>query len=109
MDSVRNAKLRAMCRDYLMRLRYLAKKHGMYGWWKETVAATNRSDCEPTENEVRMLSRIVDDERLSRQDVPKVLGKSYRQCNEDGDFERIRKLRRVGIYSKVSAILNRKE
>jgi hypothetical protein len=52
-----------------------------------------------------MLARCVDDERLTRSEVPEVLGKSYRQCVEDGDFERIRKLRRVGVYGKVSVLL----
>lgn len=33
------------------------------------------------------------------------LGKSYRQCNDDGTFDNIKKLRHVGIYSKVSALL----
>ena len=57
-----------------------------------------------------MLARMVDDERISRTDIPKVLDKSYRQANDDGDFEHIKKLKHQGIYSKVSAFLykNRK-
>jgi hypothetical protein len=47
----------------------------------------------------------VNDERVSRTDVPNILGKSYRQSNEDGDFEHIKKLKYQGIYSKVSALL----
>jgi hypothetical protein len=54
---------------------------------------------------VELLSRAVDDERLSRSEVPQVIGKSYRQANEDGDFEHIKKLKHQGIYSKVSALL----
>lgn len=50
---------------------------------------------------------MVDDERVSRAEVPKILGKSYRECNEDDDFEKIRKLRRVGIYSKVSTLIKK--
>jgi hypothetical protein len=75
----------------------------------ETIAANRRHECAATENEVRMLSRLCDDERLHRQDVPKVLGKSYRRAYEDGDFERIDKLPRVGIYSKISALLNKND
>jgi hypothetical protein len=41
--------------------------------------------------------------------VAKTLGKSYRQAHEDGDFEHVKKLKRQGIYSKVSAILLGKE
>lgn len=52
-----------------------------------------------------MLSRCVDDERISRKDIPEILGKSYRQCESDGVFDRIKKLRHVGIYSKISALL----
>jgi hypothetical protein len=48
---------------------------------------------------------MCDDERVSRADIPKILGKSYRQANEDGDFCRIKKLKRQGIYSKVSTLL----
>lgn len=34
-----------------------------------------------------------------------MLGRSYRRCNENGDFGRVRRLRNVGVYSKVSALL----
>lgn len=51
------------------------------------------------------MARILDEERLERKDVPKLLGKSYRRCNEDGTFKEIKTLHRVGIYSKVSALL----
>jgi hypothetical protein len=56
---------------------------------------------------VELLSRAVDDERLSRSEVPQVVAKSYRQASEDGDFERIKKLKHQGIYSKVSALLRK--
>ena len=107
--AVRNEKLQALCRDYLRRLRYLAQKHGMGGFIDETIKANARHECEGTQHEVEMLARAVDDERLSRQEVPDVLGKSYRQCIEDGDFNRIKKLNHAGIYSKVSTLLNKKD
>lgn len=104
----RNETLQALCRDYLGKLRYMAKKHGIDV--DSIIRANKRKECEATNKEVEMLSRCVDDERVSRTDVPKILGKSYRQSNEDGDFERIKKLKYQGIYSKVSALLykNRK-
>jgi hypothetical protein len=99
----RNETLQAMCRDYLSRLRYLGKKHGIDV--DAIIRANKRRECVGTEREVQMLSRMVDDERVSRTDIPNILGKSYRQSNEDGDFEHIKKLKHQGIYSKVSALL----
>ena len=99
----RNETLQALCRDYLMQLRHMGKKHGIDV--DAIIRANKRRECVGTEREVQMLGRMVDDERLSRTDIPKVLGKSYRQANEDGDFEQIKKLKHVGIYSKVSALL----
>lgn len=99
----RNETLQALCRDYLSRLRYMAKKHGIDV--DSIIRANRKGECSGTEHEVQMLSRMVDDERVSRTDIPKILGKSYRQANEDEDFERIKKLKHVGIYSKVSALL----
>ena len=98
-----NETLQALCRDYLGKLRYMAKKHGIDV--DSIIRANRKGECSGTEHEVQMLSRMVNDERVSRTDVPKILGKSYRQSNEDGDFERIKKLKYKGIYSKVSALL----
>ena len=103
MSKQRNETLQALCRDYLLRLRYMAKKHGIDV--DGIISANRKGECSGTEREVQMLSRMVDDERVSRTDIPKILGKSYRQSNEDGDFERIKKLKHKGIYSKVSALL----
>lgn len=99
----RNETLQALCRDYLGKLRYMAKKHGIDV--DSIIRANKRNECEATQKEVEMLSRCVNDERVSRTDIPKILGKSYRQANEDEDFERIKKLKHQGIYSKVSALL----
>ena len=99
----RNETLQALCRDYLSRLRYMAKKHGIDV--DSIIRANKRKECSGTEYECQMLARMCDDERVSRTDIPKILGKSYRQANEDEDFERIKKLKHQGIYSKVSALL----
>ena len=99
----RNETLQALCRDYLLRLRYMGKKHGIDV--DSIIRANKRKECSGTEYECQMLARMCDDERISRTDVPKVLDKSYRQANEDGDFDRIKKLKHQGIYSKVSALL----
>jgi hypothetical protein len=86
----------------------MGKKHGIDV--DGLIRLNSQKKCEATQREVELLSRAVDDERISRTDIPKVLDKSYRQANEDGDFDRIKKLKHKGIYSKVSALLykNRK-
>ena len=101
--SKHNETLQALCRDYLSRLRYMAKKHGIDV--DSIIRANKRKECSGTEYECQMLARMCDDERVSRTDIPKILGKSYRQANEDEDFERIKKLKHQGIYSKISALL----
>lgn len=101
--SERNDTLQVLCRDYLGRLRYMGKKHGIDV--DGLIAMNRRKECSATKHEVELLSRCVDDERVSRTDIPKILGKSYRQAYDDGDFERIKKLKHQGIYSKVSALL----
>lgn len=92
-----------MCRKYLGKLRYMGKKHGIDV--DAIIRANRRNECEATNKEVELLSRACGDERLSRNEVPEVLGKSYRQANEDGDFDKVKKLGHVGLYSKVSALL----
>lgn len=99
----RDETLQALCRDYLLRLRYMAKKHGIDV--DSIIRANRKGECSGTEYECNMLARMVDDERIARNDIPKLLGESYRKVESDGVFERIKKLKRVGIYSKVSALL----
>jgi hypothetical protein len=103
MSKQRNETLQALCRDYLLRLRYMAKKHGIDV--DSIIRANRRNACEATRKEVEMLARCVDDERISRTDIPKLLGESYRQSESGGVFGKIKKLKRVGIYSKISALL----
>lgn len=97
--------LQSLFRQYAMSLMSLAEKHGIGGWLKDIVAKNKDGKCEATEAEVEALSRLVDDERVARADIPKMLGKSYRQCFDDDDFDNIKKLKRVGLYSKVNALL----
>ena len=99
----RNETLQALCRDYLGKLRYMAKKHGIDV--DSIIRANRRKECEATQKEVELLSRACDDERISRADIPKLLGESYRKSEGRGVFSKIKKLKRVGIYSKIGAIL----
>lgn len=104
-----NDGLQSLCRHYLKRLRYMAKKHGLSVWLNEIIAANKRNECEATKKEVVMLSRLCNDERVTRTDVPKMLGKSYRQSVDDDDFSRIRHLPRLGTYLKLDALLLKNE
>ena len=83
----------------------MADKHGLTSWLNQAIQDTKRKDCEPTEKECAMLSRLVDDERLTRVEVPPTLGKGYQDCFNDDDFNKIKKLNKVGIYSKVDTML----
>ena len=81
----------------------MGKKHGIDV--DSIIRANKRKECEATNKEVEMLARCVDDERVSRTDIPKLLGESYRKSESGGVFDKIKKLRHVGVYSKVSALL----
>jgi hypothetical protein len=100
-----NDKLQTICRDYLHRLKGIASDYGLDKFIDETIELNKQDKCQGTEEQCNMMARILDDERLERKDVPKVLGKSYRECHNDGTFNKIKKLNRVGIYSKVSTLL----
>lgn len=97
----RNERLQAICRAYLRKMRHLAAKHGLGGWIDSTIKANARAECSGTEHEVRMLSRLCDDERVNRDDIQGLLSCSLCDIN----FGKIRKLPRHGIYSKVDAIM----
>lgn len=101
----RNETLQSLCRDYLRRLRHIGKRYGVDVDW--LIELNRRKECVATQDEVEMLARMVKDDRIERSDIPKALGKSYRRCVEDKDFDRIKKLGRVGVYSKISVLLRK--
>lgn len=105
----RHETLQSLCREYLARLRSTAKELGLLPWLNKTIEDSEKQECAATEEQVEMLARMCDDERVSRVDVPKLLGKSYRKSFEDGDFENIKTLKRVGMYSKVKTLLFKSE
>lgn len=100
-----NDKLQIICRDYLRKLKGIASEYGLGKFIDDTIELNKQDKCQGTEEQCNMMARILDDDRLERKDVPKVLGKSYRECYHDGTFNKVRKFKRVGIYSKVSALL----
>lgn len=101
----KNDTLQAICRDYLSKLRHLAKKFNLAKWLDDMIDANSRGECVATEKEVEMLSRMVDDERVSRKEIPSMLGVSYRNCVDNEIFEKLKKLRHVGVYSKIGVLL----
>ena len=105
MERRRNNALQKLCRHYLRKLRYYADKHKLSDVLNELIERNSRKECVATEKEVMLLSRAVDDERLTRVEVPPILGKGYQDCFNDDDFDKIKKLKRVGIYSKVNTML----
>lgn len=109
MNEQRNRKLQDLCCEYLYKLRYMARKHGLENFVKDTIKKNRQGKCKGTEHECQMLARLVDDERVRRIDIPKILGKSYRQTVENNDFKRVKRLDDVGVYSKVSALLLKEE
>lgn len=99
--------LQKICRKYLKQLVDLATSHGLGEWVTNTIKANERGECKASEEEVELLARMVDDERVQRKDIPPMLCKSYRQCVDDEDFYEIKKLPYVGIYSKISVLLHK--
>ena len=103
-DDENNA-VQVVCRDYLTRLAPIAERYGLGKWLQQLITANANGQCASTEEEVEMLARIVDDERLARHEIPKVIGKSYRQCFDNNFFDKFKKLKHVGIYSKISVLV----
>ena len=91
-----------LCRGYLRHLMGLASKYGIGLWLYGLLESNKRGECKASECE--MLSRLCDDSRVRRGDVPKMLGLSYRECVEGGVFARLKSFPKEGIYSKVSVI-----
>ena len=101
----RNEPLQRLCRQYLKRLQYMADKHGLGFWVRDMIRENKRGECEATKNEVRMLERMVDEERVERKDIPSIGGEADRQCVDENVFDKIDTLKRQGIYSRLSALL----
>lgn len=106
---MRDENLQKLFREYMSRLRYLAKKHGLLHWLDGIIKDNRARKCEATRKEVEILSRLFDEERVHRSDIPKILGKTYRQCVIDGDFSAISRLRSVGTYCKTDALLRKRK
>lgn len=103
-----NEELQRIARHYLFMLKGIASKFDLLEWLDNLIEENKRGECSATEEECRMLTRLCDDERVTRKDIPKIIGKSYRNCVENQVFERLETLKRVGIYDKISVLLFKK-
>ena len=108
MNNEQQSELQRITRHYLSMLVPLAEKHGLFSWLKDIIDANNRGECSATKDEAQVLARLCDDERVTRQDIPKLLDRSYRNCVENEVFEQLPTLKRVGIYDKISVLLFKK-
>lgn len=103
-----NDELQSIARHYLSLLKDIASKFGLKEWLDNLIEENKRGKCAATEEECRMLTRLCDDERVPRHDIPKIIGRSYRNCVDNEIFEKLKTLKRVGIYDKISVLLFKK-
>lgn len=101
----RNNTLQELCRTYLGMLRKVASKYGFRSAIDSLIASNERGECTATADDVEMLSRCVNDERMTRSEIPMMLNRSYRYCIDNEIFEKLKTLPRVGVYSRVHALL----
>lgn len=101
----RNDALQALCREYLCRLESVARKYGLLPQLNTLIVSSSNNTCVATLEEVEMLSRCCNDERVSACGLTKLLGLSYRYCREHNIFDKIKRLGNNGTYSKVDAML----
>lgn len=109
-DRSRDNEIRqSLFRSMLERTRGMAKAAGLGEWVERTLSENKSGRCAATDEQVDMLSRMLDEERIDRRDVPRELGLSYRFCVENGVFERLRKLLHLGTYSRTdTAVMKNK-
>lgn len=98
-------KLQQLCRKYLKKLYRKARDIGLDEFVERTITENENGRCTATVEQVNMLASLCGDDRIKREEIPNLLGLSYRKCNEQKIFKRIRKFKDKGIYSKVDAII----
>ena len=97
--------LQKLVRVYQKKLEHLDSKHGLSLFVKSTIKANKRGDCKATRHEADMLARMVDEDRLFREEIPRILGKSYRKCVDNDLFSSIGRLKPKGSYSKIDVMI----
>lgn len=96
-----------VCVKYLNRLRGVAERYGLQGFVDESIKASTKGECEPTEKECEMLARIANEERLMTKQVPPIFGISYREAFDSGLLESIKKFPRPGNFSTVDTLVHK--
>ena len=102
----RDNAIQVLARGYMSRLTALADSIGIGAWLNATKEANEKGKCKATQEQVDILSRICDEERIGRHEIPHLIGMSYRQAYEKDLFStEIRKLKHVGVYSRNDALV----
>lgn len=97
--------LQKMCRKYLKRLLPAAKEVGLEEFVVTTIDKNKLGTCVATRQQVDMLASMCEDNRVKREEIPNIVGKSYRFCLTGNLFKRIRKFKDKGLYSKIDTLL----
>ena len=92
--------LQKMCRKYLKRLLPAAKEVGLEEFVVTTINKNKSGTCVATRQQVDMLASMCEDNRVKREEIPNIVGKSYRFCLTGNLFKRIRKFKDKGLYQK---------
>lgn len=75
-------KLQQLCRKYLKKLYRKARDVGLDEFVEKTITENENGRCTATVEQVNMLASLCGDDRIKREEIPDLLGLSYRKCNE---------------------------
>lgn len=96
-------KLQQLCRKYLKKLYRKARDIGLDEFVERTITENENGRCTATVEQVNMLASLCGDDRIKREEIPNLLGLSYRKCNEQKIF---RGLFRSASGKLINADLN---
>lgn len=105
----KNSLLQNLCREYLDKLRPFAEPVGLASFIDTTIRQNEEGTCVATKDQVDLLAKMCDDDRIRRDEIPKHAGISYRSCMLIDLFSKIRKFKNRGAYSKIDAMLFKEE
>lgn len=101
----KNSLLQNLCREYLDKLRPFAEPVGLSSFIDTTIQQNKEGTCVATKDQVDLLAKMCDDDRIRRDEIPQYAGISYRSCILINLFDKIRKFTNRGAYSKIDAML----
>lgn len=103
------ALLQELCRKYLRMLLPIAKNIGLEDFINTTIEKNEKGECIATKEQVDLLAKMCDDDRIRRDEIPQYAGISYGSCVLIDLFSKIRKFTHKGVYSKIDAMLFKEE